>query len=120
MNGTESYLSAYDCNNKNVANVESTKLLKRDDITQRIQELYKPISNHNQNMVISARQKQIDFINERIEICKAKEDEQSIIRYTDMLNKINALYKETEQETKTENSVNTLDTNTLLKLSGVS
>lgn len=116
----ESYMLAYDCNSKSAASVESTKLLKRDDITARIAELRKPIINLEQNRIINERQKQIKEIEERIEICKAKEDETSLIRYYDMLNKIYALYKETEQETKPESTVNNLDIGVLKRLSGVS
>lgn len=119
-NGIESYMAAYNCQSRQAANIESTKLLKRDDITKRVQELRKPILNLYQNKVISEREKQIKEIQERIEICKQKEDEQSLIRYYDMLNKIYALYKETEQEQKPESVVNSIDTSILKRLSGVS
>lgn len=116
----ESYMAAYDCNSRGAANTESVKLLKRDDITERIAEIRKPIINLIQNKQISERQQQIKAIQERIEICKAKEDETSLIRYYDMLNKIYSLYKETDQNPEKEHSVTTLDTDTLIKLSGVS
>ncbi len=116
----DSYMSAYDCNNYNTANVESTKLLKRDDITGYIQELYKPIKNTIANEEINNRKKQIEEIQDRIRICKEKEDEQSLIRYYDMLNKIYSLYKETETEPKTDNKITKLDTSTLTKLAGIS
>lgn len=119
-NGIDSYMAAYDCNSRHSANIESTKLLKRDDITERIKELRKPILNLYQNKAISEREKQIAEIQERIAICKDKEDEQSLIRYYDMLNKIYALYKESEQSEKQESSVNNLDLNTLKRLSGAS
>lgn len=115
----DSYMSAYSCTNYNVANVESTKLLKRDDITAYIQELYKPIKNTIQNNAINERKQQIEFIKERIELCKQKDDEQSIIRYTDMLNKIYACYKDNDTEEKQENTVSQLDAATLKKLSGI-
>ena len=98
---------------------ESTKLLKRDDITGYIQELYKPIKNTIANEEINNRKKQIEEIQDRIRICKEKEDEQSLIRYYDMLNKIYSLYKDTEQEQKTDNKVNNLDTSTLIKLADI-
>ena len=116
----ESYMLAYDCNSKAAASVESTKLLKRDDITERIKELRRPIINLQQNQAISDRQQQIDFIKERIEICKAKEDENSLIRWSEQLNRIYALYKDTEQDKAQENTVTQLDTSTLLKLTGAS
>lgn len=117
-NGIESYMLAYDCNSRTAANVESTKLLKRDDITARINELRKPIINLYQNKAISERQKQIEEIQERIAICKAKEDENSLIRYMDMLNKIYALYKDTEADTKPANPLDTVNNEILQKLIG--
>lgn len=119
MEVIESYISAYDCNSRSAANTESTKLLKRDDITERIAEIRKPVINLLQNKQISERQQQINAIQERIEICKQKEDEQSLIRYYDMLNKIYALYKETEQQPEKENNVNNLDTSVLKRLTAV-
>lgn len=120
MGARDSYISAYDCKSKSAASIEATKLLKRDDITQYINALNKPIQNAFENEAINARQEQIKAIQERIAICKEKEDENSLIRYYDMLNKIYALYKETETEKKTESTVNNLDMDTLIKLSGVS
>ena len=114
--GIESYMSAYDCNSRHAANIESTKLMKRDDITERITQIRKPILNMVQNTAISERKQQINAIKERIEICKQKEDETSLIRYYDMLNKIYALYKETETENTPQSTVNKLDNETLLKL----
>lgn len=111
-----SYMSAYDCNSKNSANVESTKLLKRDDITERIAEIRKPIVNLIQNKQISERQQRIDFILERIRICEDKEDEQSLIRWNDQLCKLYGLFKETEQAEKNDDHLSTLDTSRLFKL----
>ena len=114
--GIESYMAAYDTTNKYVANNESGKLLRRDDITKRIRELRKPIENHIQNVAISERKKQIEEIKERIEICKMKEDEASLIRYYDMLNKLHGLYKDTDDEQQTENALAKLDTSSLYKV----
>jgi hypothetical protein len=120
MDGKSSYIAAYDTKaSDQTIYTESLKLLKRDDITARIKELRIPIENHQQNIAINERQQQIDFIKERIQICKDKEDEQSIIRYTDMLNKIYSCYKDNEQEEKQENTVSQLDAATLKKLSGI-
>lgn len=119
MTGIDSYMAAYDCNSKGAANVESTKLMKRDDITERIAELNRPILNLFQNKAISERQKQIDYIHSRIAICESNNDEASIIRYTDMLNKLFNLYKETEQTSDKENNIDSLDISALQKLSGI-
>lgn len=118
---TTAYLLAYDWNgSKAGAAVESTKLANREDVQAKIQALMKPQEIAAQRENLNARQEQIKAIQERIEICKQKEDEQSLIRYYDMLNKIYALYKESEQSEKQESSVNNLDLNTLKRLSGAS
>ena len=116
MDARTSYITAYDCQSESAASVESTKLLKRDDITERITEIRKPIVNLIQNKQISERQQQIDFIKSRIQECIKKDDEQSLIRWNDQLNKILALYKDTEQPEQPQNNVTKLDTDTLLKL----
>ena len=117
MSGKDAYYTAYDTTcSPQVAYNESMKLLKRDDMTERIKELRKPLENHAQNVSITERQKHIDFIKERIELCKQKEDENSILRYLDQLAKIGGYYKESEKEEKAENVINSLDTTTLLRL----
>ena len=121
MSGKDSYLTAYDTNCKaDTAYVESSRMLLREDIQNRIKELRKPQEEAAQIKALNAREEQIAFIRERIAICQAKEDEQSIIRYTDMLNKINALYKDTEEAKQEQNTVVNLDIDTLKKLSGAS
>ena len=121
MSGKDSYISAYDTKgNDKTVNRESQKLLMRDDITERITELRKPLVNHALNVAQNERQKQIEFINERIEICKEREDEQSIIRYTDMKNRLLALYKDSEQEHKQDTNINKLDADTLKKIANIS
>lgn len=119
MSYKDSYLTAYDtkCNDR-VALNEGSKLALREDIQERIQALAKPLQQAIQQQGLNNRQKQIQEIEQRIEICKQKDDEQSLIRYMDMLNKIYALYKDTETEVKTESTVNDLDIKTLRLLSG--
>jgi phage terminase small subunit len=120
MSGKDSYLTAYDTKcNANTAYTEANKLLLREDIQKHIFTLRKPVEQAAQIKALNAREQQIEFIQSRIQHCLSVDDEQSIIRYTDMLNKINALYKETEQEIKPESTVNNLDISVLKRLSGV-
>ena len=120
MSGKDSYLTAYETQcSSNTAYVEANRLLLREDIQDRIKNLRKPIEEAVQIKSISARDKQIAEILERIEICKAKEDENSLIRYYDMLNKIYALYGKEYTQTKPDTSIDKLDTETLQKLSGI-
>ena len=117
---TTAYLTAYDWNgSKAGAANESMILANKPEIQEKIKTLLKPMEIAAQKETINARKEQIEYIKQRIVLCEQKEDEQSIIRYTDMLNKINALYKETEQEIKPESTVNSLDINFLKRLSGV-
>jgi hypothetical protein len=120
MSGKDSYKAAYNTkgNDKTVER-ESRILLMRDDITERITELRKPLVNHAQNTAITERENHIKELQERIAICKANGDENSLIRYYDQIAKIKGLYKDTETETEKENTLSQLDQNTLLKLSGV-
>lgn len=117
---TTAYLTAYDWHgSKAGAANESMLLANKPEIQEKIKTLIKPMEIAAQKESVNARKEQIDFIKSRIEHCLQTEDEQSIIRYTDMLNKINALYKETETEQKPESTVNNLDISTLKRLSGV-
>lgn len=117
MSGKDAYLTAYqNKSNDNTAYKESMKLLQRDDISERIKEMRKPLELQAQTMSITERQKHIDFIKERIELCKQKEDENSIIRYMEQLAKIGGYYKDGDQTEKPENNIAKLDTTTLLRL----
>lgn len=117
---TTAYLTAYDWNgSKAGAANEGLILANKPEIQEKIATLIKPMEIAAQKESVNARKEQIEYIKQRIALCEQREDEQSIIRYTDMLNKINALYKETEQETKPESTVNNLDISTLKRLSGV-
>ena len=117
MTTKDAYMNAYDTNCKDTtAYAEATKLLKREDIQKRLEALKKPLEIKTAAMVESARDTQIKAIKDRIAVCIAKEDENSLIRYYDMLNKIYALYKDNEQPQQKENNVSDLNTDTLLKL----
>lgn len=121
MSGKDSYISAYDTKcSEQVAYNESSKLLLREDIQQRIFAIRKPLEQAAQIKALSARETQIEAIQKRIEVCIAKEDEQSLIRYYDMLNKIYALYKEQEAPAEKENKVDNLDISVLQRITAVS
>lgn len=118
---TTAYLTAYDWNGSTAgAQQESLKLVNKPEVQSKLQALLKPMEIAAQKDSVNARQQRIDFILERIRICEEKEDENSLIRWNDQLCKIYALYKETDQEIKQENTVNNLDISTLKRLSGVS
>lgn len=114
---TTAYLTAYDWNgSKSGAANEGLILANKPEIQEKIQALIKPMEIAAQKESVNARQKQIEFIQSRIDHCLSVGDEQSIIRYTDMLNKINALYKDNEPAAKQDNELSNLDTSRLFKL----
>ena len=118
---TTAYLTAYDWNgSNNGAAVEAIKLVNKDEIQAKIQALMKPQEIAAQKDSLNARKTQIEFIQSRIEHCLTTGDEQSIIRYTDMLNKVYALYKEQETPAEKENSIDNLDTSVLQRITAVS
>lgn len=87
-NATRAYLTAYDTDNLNTAQVESSKLLKRDDITEFLNSINRPTVNKINN----ERQRKRTIIWNRIERSIEKEDEAAIARYMDILNKMDAEY----------------------------
>lgn len=114
--GIDSYIESYNCNSRNAAGIESMKLLKRDDITERITELRKPIINLVQNTTLTERQNAINFIQERIQVCIDNNDESSVIRYRDQLNKILGLYSESQDEKPNDNPIQNIDLDALKRL----
>lgn len=114
---TTAYLTAYDWNgSKAGAANESMLLANKPEIQEKIKTLLKPMEIAAQKDSVNARKTQIDFILERIAICREKEDEQSIIRYTDMLNKIYGVYKEENTTEQNTNSLTNINTDMLNKI----
>lgn len=119
MSYKDAYISAYDCKDTGrTALNEGSKLALRDDIQERIKTLMKPIQEAAKVQGLNAREKQIKAIEERIAKCIEKEDESSLIRYYDMLNKIYSLYRETEEQKDNVNNLTSLDTSILEKIAG--
>lgn len=87
-NATEAYLEAYDTTNRSIAGVEGHKLLQRDDVTEFLRELDKPIVNK----ITNEREKKRNILWKGIERCIAKGDESGAARYMDILNKMDAEY----------------------------
>lgn len=113
----DAYKSAYNTKCKDTtAYSEATKLLSDERIQEYITTISKPIEQLVIANNISARDTQISFIKERIEICKTNEDESNIVKYTDMLNKIYGIYKEVDTSKQEQTAVQNLDTESLIKL----
>ena len=117
MTTKDAYINAYDTKCKDTtAYAEATKLLKREDIQNRLEALKKPLEIATAASAESIRQQRIEFILSRIDECIKKDDEQSLIRWNDMLCKIYALYKDNEQPQQKENNISNMTNETLLKL----
>lgn len=85
-NGTKAYLHAYDSKSETAASIESSKLLRRDDITEYIAALNKPMENRIQN----EREKKRKFLWDMIENPSVSESDR--LRAMDILNKMDAEY----------------------------
>ena len=120
MSNFEAYKNAYNCANMKDSTIytEASKLACKQLIRDEIATMQKPMIERIQIQNISARDKQIKFIEERINLCKLNSDESSLIKYTDMLNKIYGLYKDTEEKDTKQSSIDKLDTTDLIKLIG--
>lgn len=117
MSGKDSYLTAYDCNSDNAAMIESTKLLKRDDINERLKELRKPIETLVATQAITEREKKRELIKQRILACIDKEDDTNARGWMDILNKMDSEYININRNiTEENNNITDLDTDNLIKL----
>lgn len=117
MSYKDAYFQAYDTTCKDrTALTEGSRLALREDIQERIKALTKPIQEAAQIQGLNAREKQLQEIDERINICKQKDDETSLIRWYDMKAKILGLYASHEDKESPTNVLSTMDTNDLLRL----
>lgn len=118
MDGVTAYKSAYDTKASNkVCNNESRVLLKRDDITERITELRRPLINHAQNTAISEREEVKQLLKEFMR------DEslppETRMKASDQLNKMNAEYININRNIEDKSAeIDHLDAETLKRLAG--
>ena len=96
--------------------MEATRLANKPEIQNKIQSLLKPLELAISRDSITTREKHIEEIRKRIEICEAKEDEPSLIRYYDMLSKIYGLYRDNDTPQQQENNLQKVDAGTLQKI----
>ena len=120
MSYKDAYINAYNTKAKDATiRTESARLALQEEIQARIKTLSKPMQDAAKIQGLNVRQERIEYIKKRIELCEKREDEQSIIRYTDMLNKIDNLYKDNEEQKDNDNKLTSLDTSILEKIAGV-
>ena len=116
MSGKDSYMTAYNCNSNRVAYNESNVLLKRDDITERIQELLQPVKNHAINTAISERDKKRKWLWHMIENATNDSDR---LRAMDILNKMDSEYINIQRIETDETPIQELDTGKLIELTKI-
>ena len=118
MSGKDAYMTAYNCSSDRTAYNESNVLMKRDDITERIAELMKPVKNHAQNVAVSEREKKRSIIWEELENARSQQDHAAIARYLDILNKMDQEYININKTVESDKALDTLDAETLRRLAG--
>jgi aldehyde:ferredoxin oxidoreductase len=117
MSYKDAYITAYETKGKDTTvYTESGKLAIREDIQARIKTLQKPLEDAAKIQGLNAREEQLQFITDRIQVCKEKQDETSLIRWVDMKNKILGLYATQEETKENDNSLTNLDTSILAKI----
>lgn len=112
-NGTQAYLFAYDSKSEAAASIESSKLLKRDEIVEYLATLNKPM----ETKAINEREKKRNILWERIQVCIDNNDDAAVARYMDILNKMDAEYININRNIEDKAAdIKTLDTSVLEKL----
>ena len=109
-NGTQAYLIAYDSKNPQVAANESNKLLYRDDVTEYIKAINKPLENR----ITSEREKKRRWLWDMIDNASNDSDK---LKAMDLLNKMDAEYININRNIEQKTDISTLDAETLKKLS---
>lgn len=116
MSAKESYITSYNTKAKDqVIRNEANKLLKRDDITERIQELRKPLQNHAINIALSEREQIKKKLWEMINSNTVSDSDK--LRSMDILNRMNSEYININKNIdESKENISQLDTDSLKKL----
>ena len=110
-NGTQAYLHAYDSKSETAASIESSKLLRKDNVTEYIATLNKPMENRIQN----EREKKRKWLWDMIENPDTSDSDR--LRAMDILNKMDSEYINITRNLEDKPAeIAHLDTSTLLKL----
>lgn len=113
-NATEAYLTAYDSTSRRSAQIESSRMLDRDDIQEYLVKLRKPIEKAVKRKIINEREYKKKLIQERIDECIERGDDAAIARYLEIWNKMDGEYVNiTKDITDSDAEIRNLDTATL-------
>ena len=118
MSGKDSYITAYNSSgcDQNAYN-ESSKLLAREDIQERLKVLRKPLEEHVRTTIITEREKKRAWLWDMIEHAVNDSDR---IRAMDILNKMDSEYINIQRIEKEETPIQELDTDKLIELTKIS
>lgn len=118
MTAKDSYFSAYDTNcSDRVAINEGSKLMLREDIQARINTMMKPLQEAAQSKAMSERERIKQILWDRLQKAIDREDDTTIVKITDQINRMNAEYINTTKVIEDKKSnIDDLDTETLQKL----
>ena len=116
-NATEAYMTAYDSTSRKSAQIESSRMLDRDDIQEYLVKLRKPIEKAVKRKIINEREYKKKLIQERIDQCVERGDDAAIARYLEIWNKMDGEYVNINKDiTDHDSEIKQLDTATLLQL----
>ena len=118
MSAKDSYLTAYDtkCNDR-VAINEGSKLMLRDDIRNAIESMIKPLQEIAQQKALTERERVKNILWDRLQKAIDREDDATIVKYTDQINRMNAEYVNVNRNIDEKNAeIDQLDADTLRRL----
>lgn len=112
MMPVDAYRNAYDAKNMkdNTCRREAWILMQREDITEYVENLRKPIQNHQKNVAISERERKKAILWEIIEDMEEKTENR--LRAIDILNRMDQDYLE-QQIAESKDKLQDLDTDQL-------
>ena len=118
MTAKDAYIASYDTKaSEQVLYNESSKLMLREDIQKRIEDMSKPLIKAAQQTALTEREKKKAIIWEEITHAREQQDHTAIARYMDILNKMDAEYININKNIdENKENISQLDTDSLKKL----
>ena len=118
MTAKDAYIASYDTKaSEQVLYNESSKLMLREDIQKRIEDMSKPLIKAAQQTALTEREKKKAIIWEEISHAREQQDHTAIARYMDILNKMDAEYININKNIdENKENISQLDTDALKKL----
>lgn len=114
MSAKDAYITAYDTKaSEQVLYNESSKLMLREDIQKKIEDMRKPLIKAAQTTALSEREKKRAWLWNMIEHATNDSDR---IRAMDILNKMDSEYINIQRIEKDETPISTLDTEKLIEI----